>query len=101
MVARIYQPAKSAVSSGQARREEWVLEHEPSVPRTIEPLMGYTSANETLSQVRLRFASREEAIAYAERHGIAYQVQEPKAPRRNTISYSDNFRHNRAQPWTH
>ncbi len=51
--------------------------------------------------VRLQFDSAEEAVAYSERHGIAYQVMEPKAPAHRTISYSDNFAFKRLEAWTH
>jgi ETC complex I subunit conserved region len=101
MVARIYRPAKTAMSSGQAKAQRWVLEYEPERPKTIEPLMGYTSSDDMKSQIRLEFASREAAIAYAERNGIAHQVFEPKDRQRAAVSYSDNFRRDRNQPWTH
>jgi hypothetical protein len=101
MVARIYRPAKTAMSSGQANARGWVLEYEPERPKTIEPLMGYTASDDMKSQVRLRFDSREEAVAYAQRNGIPYQLSEPKDRSRAVISYSDNFRRDRDQPWTH
>jgi hypothetical protein len=63
--------------------------------------MGYTSSDDMRRQVRLEFDTQEEAIAYATRNGIAYQVFEPKPPARAAIAYSDNFRRDRAQPWTH
>jgi hypothetical protein len=101
MAARIYRPAKTAMSSGQARAQRWVLEYEPERPKTIEPLMGYTSSDDMKSQIRLEFDRKEAAIAYAERNGIEYQVFESKDRARPTISYSDNFRRDRDQPWTH
>jgi hypothetical protein len=78
-----------------------VLDYEPEQPRAVEPLMGWTSSGDMRQQVRLRFETREEAVAYCERHGIAYQVAEPKATARRTISYSDNFAFNRRGAWTH
>ena len=78
MTARIYKPAKTAMQSGTAKTKDWVLDFEPEEPRTVEPLMGWTSSGDMRQQVRLRFASKEEAIAYCERHGIAYQVFEAK-----------------------
>jgi hypothetical protein len=101
MIARIYKPAKTAMQSGQANTKGWVLDFEPEQPRQVEPLMGWTSSGDMLQQVRLRFATREEAIAYCERHGIAYQVLEAKPAARRTISYSDNFAFNRRDAWTH
>ena len=100
MTARIFLPARSAVQSGQAK-DSWVLQYAPEKPREIEPLMGWTSSTDMKSQVVLRFDSKEQAIAYAERNGIAYRVEEPKAATRKVISYSDNFRYNRLSPWSH
>src|SRR5260370_4283855 len=74
MMARIYKPARTAMQSGAAKTKEWVLEYEPEQPRQIEPLMGWTSSGDMRQQVQLRFESPEEAIAYCERHGIAYQL---------------------------
>jgi hypothetical protein len=101
MTARIFRPAKTAMSSGRALTKQWRLEYEPESARSIEPLMGYTSSSDMKSQIRMSFDTKEEAIAYAERHGIPYRVQEPKERVRATVSYSDNFRSNRVTPWTH
>ena len=101
MAARIYRPARTAMSSGEAKTHRWVLEYEPERPRTIEPLMGYTASDDMKSQIRLEFDSKEDALAYAERNGIDYRVFEPKEKVRPEIAYSDNFRRDRAQPWTH
>lgn len=101
MVARIYKPTRTAMQSGRARTHRWVLDFEPSEPRTVEPLMGWTSTTDVNGFVRLNFATREEAIAYAERYGIAYQVTEPHEASPKTVSYSDNFRPDRVMPWTH
>jgi hypothetical protein len=51
--------------------------------------------------VRLSFDTREEAIAYAERNNIPYRVEEPQLPKRRVVAYSDNFKFNRVDPWTH
>jgi hypothetical protein len=99
--ARIYRPARTAMSSGGAKTRRWVLEFEPERPKTIEPLMGYTSSDDMRSQVRLEFDTKEEAIAYARRNGVPFRVSEPREARRATVAYSDNFRRDRMQPWTH
>ena len=102
MTARIYKPAKTAMQSGQAKTKAWALDFDLAEPRTVEPLMGWTSSGDTRQQLRLRFDTKEEAVAYCERHGIAYQVFDapPPAPPR-VMSYSDNFAFTRRGAWTH
>lgn len=101
MSAKIYRPAKTAMQSGKAKTHRWVLEFDMEHPRTIDPMMGYTSTADTQQQVRLTFDTRELAEAYAQRKGIEYRVIEPKEATRKQVSYTDNFRFNRTQPWTH
>ena len=101
MVARIYKPAQTAMQSGPARTKEWVLEYEPEVPREIDPLMGWTSSRDMKAQIRLDFASKEEAVAYAERNGIPYRLEEPKSRQPVRKAYADNFRFGRKGAWTH
>ncbi|MBU2581157.1 MAG: ETC complex I subunit [Alphaproteobacteria bacterium] len=101
MVARIYRPAKSAMQSGLARTKDWVLEHEPEAAREVEPLMGWTSSRDTKSQIRLEFDTQEEAVAYAERNGLAFRIIEPKPRAPVRKSYADNFRFGRIGKWTH
>jgi hypothetical protein len=101
MTARIYKPAKTAMQSGRAKTKDWVLDFDLAEPRTVEPLMGWTSAADTRQQLRLRFASKDEAVAYCERHGIAYQLAEDKPATRRGMSYSDNFAFKRLGAWTH
>jgi len=101
VLARIYRPTKSAMQSGRATSKRWVLEFEPERPRTIEPLMGWTSSADMRSQILLEFDTCEEAVAYAENHQIPYQVFEEQATKVRPKSYSDNFRFDRKVPWTH
>ena len=101
MSARIYRPAKTAMQSGKANTREWQLDYDPEVPRSIDPIMGYTSSSDMKQQIRMRFDTKDEAIAYAEGRGIAYRVIEPKEAKRRRVVYSDNFRFDRKQPWTH
>lgn len=101
MTARIYKPAKTAMQSGLAKTKDWMLDFEPEAPRTVEPLMGWTSSGDMRQQVRMRFPTKEEAIAYCERHGIAYQVTEETPQTRHGMSYSDNFSFKRRDAWTH
>lgn len=93
--ARILRPAKTAMSSGMARTKQWILEYETATKREAEPLMGWISAEDTLNQVRLRFATLEEAKAYAEKHGMSYSIEEPHARSIKPKAYADNFRFDR------
>ena len=103
MRARIYQPAKTAMSSGKAKTHHWVLEFTPESPRQIDPLMGWTSSNDTQAQVRMKFETREAAVDYAKDHGIDAQVFEPKKRKPNIRprGYAENFAHERRGAWTH
>ena len=101
MVARIYKPAKTAMQSAKGNTHAWVLEHEPADAKRVEPLMGYTSSTDMLSQVKLRFPTKEDAVAFAEENGIEFRVVEPKEARRRVVSYASNFAHDRKAPWTH
>lgn len=101
MLARIYKPARTAMQSGDAATLYWVLEYEPEVRPAADPLMGYNSSADMRRQIRLSFATREEAIQYAERNGIPYRAEDSHAPAPKKMSYADNFRSGRPQPWTH
>ncbi|OYU17806.1 MAG: ETC complex I subunit [Rhodobacteraceae bacterium PARR1] len=103
MRARIYQPAKNAMQSGMGKAKNWVLEFAPASGREIDPLMGWTSSDDTQTQVKLRFDTREAAEAYAKAKGLTYEVQEPK-PRKPVIrprGYGENFATDRRGAWTH
>jgi hypothetical protein len=103
MFARIYQPAKTAMSSGTAKTKHWVLEFAQSDARHIDPLMGWTSSDDTQTQVRLQFDTRDAAVDYADRHGIQATVVEPQKRAANIRSggYGENFATNRRGVWTH
>lgn len=103
MSARIYQPARNAMTSGTARSRDWVLEYTADHARTLDPLMGWTGSPDTQSQVRMRFATRAAAMEYAERHGIKAVVQEPhkRKPNVRAGGYGENFATTRRQTWTH
>ena len=101
MLARIYRPAKTAMQSGKAKTLEWVLEFEPASARLPDPLMGWAQSRDMNGQVRLQFDTREEAVAYAQRHGIAFEVLTPREHRRIIKAYADNFAFGRRESWTH
>lgn len=103
MRARIYQPARTAMSSGTAKTHHWVLEFPQASAREVDPLMGWTSSSDTQAQVRISFDTKDQALAYAEDHGIDAIVQEPKKRRANIRpgGYGENFATRRRGAWTH
>lgn len=90
ITAKIYRPAKSAMSSGKAKTHFWLLEYKPVQKNTPEPLMGWNSGG-TIAQIKLQFDSKDEAIAYANSKGIAYELHEPKERIYKPKSYAANF----------
>src|SRR3989344_2542505 len=105
MLARIYRPSKTAMQSGPAHAAAggWGGRDTPrgAAPRPV-PLMGWTVTTDTeSSQVRLTFDTKEEAVRYAETHGIAFQLIDPAPAKRIIKAYADNFAFGRRIPWTH
>jgi hypothetical protein len=103
MRARIYQPSKTAMSSGTAKTRHWVLEYAPESPRELDPLMGWTSSSDTQSQVRLRFDTLDAARAYAKEHGIEViqLTANKRKPNIRPRGYAENFAVDRKGAWTH
>jgi hypothetical protein len=99
--ARIYLRGRSPTQSGRARESIWLLTFEPEVRTEIDVLMGWTSSRDTLQQVELRFATLDEAVAFAKRRKIHYVVEAPRKREVRPKSYADNFRHDQLLPWTH
>ena len=94
-LAHIYRPAKSAMQSGRAQTRKWILEYEPATRRDPDPLMGWSSARDTLNEVRLRFDTLEEALAFAKEQALDYTLIEPQSRTPKAKSYADNFRYDR------
>ena len=88
--AKIYKPSKTAMQSGKRNTKSWILEFD-TLNTGISPLMGWQSSKDTMSEVKLEFDNKDEAIKYAKKNNINYYVVEPH--KRNVIkkSYSDNF----------
>ncbi len=103
MRARIYKPARTAMSSGTAKTHLWVLEHVAQSARSVDPLMGWTSSDDTQAQVRMTFETKQAALDYAKGKGIEVSVQEPKERKPNIRAggYGENFATNRRGAWTH
>lgn len=101
MLARIYSPVKNAMQSGKARCSGWTLVYRPQKPKIVEPFMRYTSSADMFAQIKLRFDSCADAIAYAKRENIPFIVECKHVVKRPTICYGDNFVAKRVMPWTH
>lgn len=80
-VAIIEAPSRPVTQSGAARLREWRLRFQPRHPPFVDPLTGWTGSEDPLAHVAIRFPSREAAVGFAKRHGLAFQVREP-SPRR-------------------
>ena len=92
MKVRIYKPSKNAMQSGRAKARLWYIEPELQSARTPEPLMGWTSSEDTLNQIRLKFESADAAVQYAERQGWEYSFDAEQIRRVVPRNFADNFR---------
>jgi hypothetical protein len=92
MKARIFQKPKNAMQSGRAGTQRWMLEFAPAEARKADPLMGWAGSGDTQRQLRLGFASREEAVAYAEKNGIDVEITSTPERKLKIQAYADNFR---------
>ena len=88
--AKIYIPNKSAMQSGLGKINKWILEFETKDP-TINPLMGWESSSDTLTELKMEFSTKELAINYAKKMKIDYEIIEPKKRKVTKKSYTDNF----------
>ena len=93
MKVKIYKPAKNTMQSGMAKTQKWVMEYELESPRVPEETMGWISSEDTLNQVKIKFDSKEDAIAFAEKEGFEYSVSEAHERIINPRSYVDNFKY--------
>ena len=92
MEARIFKRPKSAMQSGRARIDEWVLDFIPAEAKRPDPLMGWAGSGDTRQQVQLTFQSCDAARAYAEKYGIAARVHLVPEKKLKLQAYADNFR---------
>tara|TARA_B100001939_G_scaffold270421_1_gene238097 strand:- start:292 stop:573 length:282 start_codon:yes stop_codon:yes gene_type:complete len=88
--AKIYIPNKNPMQSGLKKTNKWILEFETKNP-TRNPLMGWESSSDTLSELKLEFSSKEKAIDYAKKRKIDFEIIEPKKRKILKKSYADNF----------
>ena len=88
--AKIYKPAKTAMQSGRRNTKNWLLEFD-TLNTGIDPLMGWETSQDTMSEIKLEFSNKEQAINYAKKNNIDYYVVEPQKSKIIKKSYSDNF----------
>jgi len=88
--AKIYKPTKSVMQSGMRNTKNWLLEFD-TLNTGINPLMGWETSKDTMSEVKLEFSTKEQAISYAQKNNILYNVIEPQKRKIIKQSYSDNF----------
>ena len=88
--ARIYKPAKTAMQSAKRNTKKWLLEFD-TLDTGVNPLMGWETSQDTMSEVKLEFTSKEQAINYAKKNNIDYYVEEPQKSKIIKKSYADNF----------
>jgi hypothetical protein len=88
--AIIYIPNKNPMQSGLGKNNKWILEYKTNDP-TKNPLMGWESSSDTLSEIKMEFSSKELAINYAKKKKIDFDLIEPKKRKTVKKSYADNF----------
>lgn len=99
--ARIYRCPKKTTQSGAMRSHIWILDYGQSSQRSHDPLTGWVGSKDTQTEVRLSFATKEQAIQYATHHSIAFNLEEPGTHRYVVKDYEDNFNNKRKMNWTH
>ncbi len=92
MSARIFQRPKNAMQSGRANTDQWILEFVPAEAKKPDPLMGWAGSGDTQQQIQLKFETRDEAVAYADRYGISVVVHVTPPRHLKLQAYADNFR---------
>lgn len=90
---KIYQPAKTTMQSGRAKTKKWLLEYDVATKRAPEDVMGWVASGDTLNQVRIFFDTPENAVAYAEKMGWSYKVDESHGRKIKGRTYMDNFKY--------
>ena len=92
MKAKIYKPAKTAMQSGRAKYNKWVLKFSDKKNQLKDTMMGWNGGSSTVSQIELKFSSKEEAVSYAKKNSIDYEILETSERKVINKSYADNFK---------
>ena len=83
------------MQSGRSNTQTWILEFEPTDALKVDSLMGWSGSQDTSRQLKMRFPSKEDAVAYAKRKGLLYRVQDPRQRIVKPKAYADNFAYKR------
>ena len=92
MKAKIFKPTKTAMQSGRSKFNKWVLKFSDKKNQLKDTMMGWNGGSSTISQIELKFSSKEEAVNYAKKNGIDYEVLETSERKVINKSYADNFK---------
>jgi hypothetical protein len=92
MKAKIYKPSKTAMQSGRSKYNKWVLKFLDQKNQLKDTMMGWNGGSSTVSQIELKFSSKEEAISYAKKNSIDYEILETSERKVINKSYADNFK---------
>ena len=92
--AKIYKPSKTAMQSGYRKSKNWILEFD-TLDTKISPLMGWETSQDTMSEIKLEFSNKDQAISYAKKNNIDYYVVEPQKNKIIKKSYAENFLKNK------
>ena len=92
MKAKIYKPSKTAMQSGRSKYNKWVLKFSDQKNQFKDTMMGWNGGSSTVSQIELKFSSKEEAVSYAKKNSIDYEILETSERKVINKSYADNFK---------
>ena len=101
MTIKIYKPSKTSMQSGQGKTKKWLAEFVSNKENSKDSLMGWNSSNDTQSQIKIFFDTKEKAIQWAKKNKYQFFVEEPKIKKIIPKSYASNFDFKRKEPWTH
>jgi hypothetical protein len=88
--AKIYIPTKNSMQSGFGKSDKWLIEFETK-DVGVNPLMGWETSSDTLSELNLEFTTKDLAIEYAKKNKIDFEIIEPQKRKTIKKSYADNF----------
>tara|TARA_B100001123_G_C14475243_1_gene696102 strand:- start:102 stop:407 length:306 start_codon:yes stop_codon:yes gene_type:complete len=101
MTVKIYKPSKTAMQSGIGKTKKWLAEYISEISTSKDTLMGWTSSNDTKTQIKLFFDTKDQAINWAKKNNFQYFVEENQKRKIKPKSYASNFSTDRKEPWTH